>query len=116
MVLTITYETSSDFKASDRPTDYGNIARMSASAALGVNGQVGQIVALFDVPPLSRATSSISGETNTITVYDDAVSSASFTPATDQKPQTFSANMFVPAATHDSHRTFCLAFPPAAAA
>ena len=111
MVLTITYQTSSDFKTSDRTDDYANIGPSIGFGSAQLPGRVGRAIAMFDVPPASRATSA---GNDMILIYPDEVSAADFVPSTGQNPQTFTTTLRIPSDTPGNHRTFCLAFPPGA--
>ncbi len=111
-VLTVTYQVSSDFKPSDRSELYGNVGPAAGFPGARVYGEIGKISAFIDVPPLTRATSSPAGDYTQITIFDDAVSSGSFTPSTDASAQTVTIKLRPPPPTKESHQTLCLAFPP----
>jgi len=112
-VLTVKYQVSSDFKLSDRASDYGNFAPNVGFGGANIPSVIGQIVAFFDVPPLSRASVAPTGGGYTqVTIFNDSVSYSGVTLSTDQAPQSFTLRFNPPPPTSDSHQTFCIALPP----
>ncbi len=107
MVLTISYQVSSDFKLSDRPSDYGDIGSKIGFGSADIKARAGEILAFVDVPPDERASQSGS----TIYVYYDKLAQAAFNPVTEGL-QTFTAKISPPQGTTDIHQTFCIAVPP----
>lgn len=112
MVLTVVYQTSSDFAFSTQNSDYGSAASEVGFPNAPLPIRAGMIEAFIDIPPASRTSSSVSGSVDTITIYPDRVGTAQFTPATDASPQTFTAHINPPPPVPDSKPTLCLAFPP----
>jgi hypothetical protein len=112
MILTIVYQTTPDFKFSTRATDYGNVGSALGFGGATLPGNMGQVLAFVDMPPFSRSSMTTSGNMNTITIYPDRVSCATFAPATVSQSKTFTAGLFPPPPTQDDKPTFCLAFPP----
>ena len=110
--LTIEYQISSDFKSSDRKSDYENIAASVGFGGAQIDGQPGQILAFIDAPPFSRASVASSDSYNTVTVYPDDVSLASFAPSAEAGPHTFTRTIRMPMPKGENHPTFCLAFSP----
>ena len=111
--LTITYQTSADFKLSDQREDYGNCGPKVGFGGANIMSGPGKIVAFVDVPPLSRSSvANTGGGYMQVTIYNDSVSRASFAPVTDQSPQTITITLRPPPPTPDNHQTLCLAFPP----
>lgn len=111
--LTITYQVSSDFKLSDRDTDYTNCGPNVGFGGANIPSRPGKLVAFFDVPPASRSSVvNTGGGYSQVTIFNDDVASASFAPSTAQSPQTFTVHLGSPPPTPDNHQTFCLAIPP----
>ena len=114
MVLTIIYQTSPDFKLSDRPYDYyGSVGPKVSMPTAGVGAPPGQLVAFFDEPPITRTTVSGAGPAAVnIDVHPDIVRQVPFTPTADGQMQTFTTKINAFFGNFQANPVFCLAIPP----
>jgi hypothetical protein len=113
LVLTITYQASSDFSLSTQNSAYTNVGAAVHFGSATLPGLHGKALAFLDEPPANRASASASGGMTEILIYPDHVSLTDFTPATEQKSQTFTTRIgSLPPSFDGAMVTFCLAFPP----
>ena len=119
-VLTITYQTSPDFKLSgDSRLGDGDDDRTPGLKQISASYRNGQIIAYVDVPPVARATNggtvyNSGGPEMEIDIHPDAIAAAGIKPTAGSQAQTFTAQLRLPPPTTDNNPTFCLAIPPGA--
>jgi hypothetical protein len=113
LVLTVTYQLSSDFALSDRKEDYVQIANGLGLDTASFAPAPGKIMAIIDVPTNQRLTSSSTQDGSQITtryvVHNDQVSVATFSP---QGQQTVTLQLAMPMRNPDNRPVFVLGFPP----